>query len=146
MKNWYQIFAIGLLLLFSILSITHSVKQKGEGREFSLSNQPSFDTSISLFRVKSGLKNYSHIKGFFIMSLFALVGFKKRKLFCSGLFVLALTLVTELLQGWSPTRHGRLTDVIPNVFGFLLAVISFSIITFLLEKRKNSRTKLSSIK
>lgn len=125
-----------LLLLFSILSVFYSIEPKYQGAEFSFNNKPQFDMSITAQSFKNGLRNFTHIKGFFIMSLLALVGIRKKKFIYTISFVLILTLITEFLQAWSPSRHARIADAIPNIIGLILGIGLYCLGSFLLKKSR----------
>jgi VanZ family protein len=125
--------SLSLLLVLSILSMIYSIEAKGGGREFSFSNSVEFDFSISLSRLKSGLENFAHLKGFFVMSLLALFGFKDKKFIYTFMFVGLLTVITEGLQSLAPTRHARLTDGLPNLMGMLLAIFVYSMLSYLIN-------------
>ena len=140
MLKTIRLISLSLLFVLSILSIVYSIETREGGREFSFFNSAQVDFSVSQVRIESGLKNIAHLKGFFVMSLLALIGFKYKKIRHTCIFVGVLTAVTEGLQSMAPTRHARLTDGLPNLIGMLLAVITYFIFSFLvstiLEKRE----------
>ena len=137
---------LSLLFVFSVLAVSHAVSTKGNGTSFSLSNSPVFDLEVSFARVSSALTNFAHIKGFFIMSLLALVGLSRKKILGATIFVLALTMATELLQAWSPTRHARVTDAIPNFLGLGFGILIYWLAGKLSNKKRPAELALQKAK
>lgn len=123
---------LGILV---ILSVSHAVSTKGDGPSFSFTNQPIFDLSLSAERLILSAKNFNHVRGFFVMSLMALLFFQNRRYLYTTAFVLALSFITELLQAWAPTRHARILDFIPNLMGLVAASVIFWLASQLLSKR-----------
>ncbi len=129
--NLFRILLVSLLIVFFFLSINHATTSKKGGEEFSFENEIHFDWSVSQQKISAGFGNLAHIKGFFVMTLLSLLAFGRRKYTYTLGFVLVLSLLTESLQMWTPTRHGRLIDFIPNITGMVLAILLFRTINML---------------
>jgi VanZ family protein len=127
--KYFKYICLLLLILFSLMSVKSSIEAKSGALSFSFSNEASCQLKIYQSQLIGSFKNIPHLKGFFVMSLLGLIGFSRKEYFKTGFFVGSLTLITELLQMWSPSRNCRLTDLIPNVMGFALAVTVVIIFT-----------------
>jgi VanZ family protein len=115
------------------LSVIHSVSPISGGAPFGSAFLPC-DLITTSSKILSAFKNFAHVRGFLIMTLLLLILVRTNKFWISLSFVLGLSAVTEILQMWSPTRHCRITDVVPNVIGMITAcAIYYSILA--LQKR-----------
>lgn len=123
--RYLRLISLLLLFTFSFLSVESAIEAKSGGVPFSFSNSPFCQVNPIYDQLIGSIKNISHIRAFFVMSLLGLIAFPKKKSLVTALFILSLTLITELLQMWSPSRHCKLTDLIPNFIGFALALFLY---------------------
>lgn len=133
------------LICLSVLAIYSAITPMGPRQDFSFQNYPKCDFKISIGRILASASNFRHIKGFFVMSLLALIAFRKRRIFRASLYVAALTLLTEVLQMWSISRHCKVVDSIPNFLGLTFAIITFWLVSktiFYYQKRKNAQEQI----
>jgi len=141
--NYINKFSLILLILFSFLSLKSSIgTKKDSDLSFSFNNTINCQFSVILAQTLYSFSNKAHIKGFLVMSLLAIIGFTNRRILKAGGFVVVLTLATEGLQMWSPSRHCRVTDLIPNLLGYFLAVTIY-LLFFHIFKRFYKRSYIS---
>ena len=85
---------------------------------------PMCDTHLTLANARLSLTKVPHIllfAGFFVLTAFQFERRDQRAIWWSLLAVAALGLVVELEEGATRTGNCRLTDVVPDIFGALLA-------------------------
>ena len=130
-----------ILVFLFVASLYSAIESKTKSASsFSLANSPNCQLQASSSQAIQSINNFSHLRGFLIMSLIALFAFEPRRYLKAFIFVFSLSLLTELLQMWSPSRHCRLTDFIPNFLGYIIASVIFYLFLQLkgLLKRRGS--------
>lgn len=84
------------------------------------------DFELNPLEMFKSIFNLGHLLGYFMLGTALLVNFKKNKHYMALTIILCISVSMEALQMLSWSRRCRLTDITPNLIGFIIAIYALN--------------------